>query len=313
MVVTTSSLWTWNTDNLNAPYVTGYYNNAPTKTGLLPQALRNFVGIPLVRYGRPPVPIQDTEIFEFLRAAEDNIEQETGVLLCPTMIASPPTRSSLQSLGAQVTGRATNGGQQLGLDYDLADSPYDFKFDRSRDDGWLEQTYRYKPLRILDGTTTATKQCAYIYPLLNEYFQIPPTWYQEDLDFAFIRIVPAVNITVLPLFALQLAVQGFSNSVPGGIWYWYSAGLLPYDYQNRFRFMKQLVLCEAAIVALMTVQGTVNQGLERSSVLTDGVQTVYQYRPNGSYSDLITAFRKQKQDLMDKAVMSVGGMMMEVL
>jgi hypothetical protein len=311
--VATPSLWTWNLDDPNLPYVTGYYNNSPTKTGLTPQAVRDFAGVPLVRYGRPPVPMQDNQLFEILRSAEDSIEQETNILLCPTSVASPPARSFQQCIGAQVVSTAINGGQQIGKSYDLADSAYDFKFDRSRDDGWLEQSFRYKPLRILDGTTTATKQLAYIYPLLNEFFQIPNTWYQEDLDFAFIRIVPAVNITVLPLFALQLSVQGFSNSVPGGIWYWYTAGLTPYDYTNRFRFIKQLVLCEAAMVALMTVQGTINQGLDKSSVLADGVQTQFSYRPNGVFSDLIAAFRKQKQELMDRAAMCVGGVQMEVL
>jgi len=311
--IQTNALWTWNTDNLAAPYVTGYYNGQVTKTGLLPQALRNFVGVPLIRYGRPPIPVQDLELIEILRSAEDSIEQETGILLCPTTVASPPTRSFQQSIGAQIVGRAINGGQQIGLDFDLQDSGYDFKFDRSKDSGWLEQTYRYKPLRILDGSITATKQLSYQYPLLNEYFQIPNTWYQEDLDFSFIRIVPAVNITMLPLFALQLSVQGFSDSVPGGVWYWYTCGLTPTDYSTRFRFMKQLVLCEAAIVALMTVQGTVNQGLDKSSVLSDGVQTQFSYRTGGAYSDLINNFTKQKEQLMDRATMAVGGMMMEVL
>ena len=313
MAIQTNALWTWNTDNLNAPYVTGYYNNSPTKSGVLPQDLRNFVGVPLVRYGRPPVPVQDNELFEYIRSAEDKIEQDTCILLCPTMVASPPTRSGQQSLAANVVGRAPNGGQQLGVDLDLADAAYDFKFDRSREDGWLVQSMRYKPFRILDGTTTATKQLAYIYPLLNEYFQIPPTWYVEDLDFAIMRIVPSVNVTMLPLFALQLAVQGFSSSVPGGIWYWYTAGLTPYDYQNRFRFMRQLTLCEAAIVALITVQGTVNQGLEQSDVLSDGVQTRFKYRTGGAYFDLIQNFQKQRQDLSDRAIMAVGGMSVEVL
>jgi hypothetical protein len=77
--------------------------------------------------------------------------------------------------------------------------------------------------------------------------------------------------------------------------------------------MKQLVLCEAAIVALMTVQGTVNQGLDKSSVLSDGVQTQFSYRTGGAYSDLINNFTKQKEQLMDRATMAVGGMMMEVL
>ena len=313
MPVTTNSLWTWDVSDPNNPVVTGYYGGTPTKTGLLPQDVRNFAGVPLVRYGRPAVPMQDDQVFEILRSAEDTVEQESCILLTPTAIASPPSRNGQQSIAAAIIGRAENGGQQLGVDYDLQDAAYDFKFDRARDDGWLVQSMRYKPFRIFDGSITATKQIAYVYPLLSEYFQIPPTWYQEDLDFAIMRVVPAVNVTVLPLFALQLAVQGFSSSVPGGIWYQYTAGLQKNDYNSRFRFMKQLVLCEAAIVALMTCQGTVNQGLERSSVLADGVQTQFSYRAGGAYSDLIMNFGKQRQSLMDKAIMCVGGLSVEVL
>lgn len=313
MSLTTNALWNWNTTNPNAPFVVSYYGGTPTKTLLTPNAIREFAGVPLVRYGRPPVPMSDSQLFEILRSAEDAVEQESGVLLTPTMVASPPTRSGLQSIAASVNGRAANGGQQLGIDYDLADSAYDFKFDRAKEEGWLEQGMRYKPLRIYDGTATAIKQLSYIYPLLNSYYQIPTSWYQEDLDFGFVRIVPAVNVTLLPLFALQLAVQGFSQSVPGGMWYWYSAGLGPTDYQSRFRFVNQLVLCEAAIVALMTCQGTVNQGLDQSEVLADGVSTKFRYRAGGAYNDLIQNFTKQKEALMDKLSMCVGGISVEVL
>jgi hypothetical protein len=134
----------------------------------------------------------------------------------------------------------------------------------------------------------------------------------EDLDFALMRIRPAVDVTMLPLFALQLSVQGFSNSVPGGIWYWYTAGLTPLDFQMRFRFMRELVLLKAAIVALMTVQGTVNQGLESTSVLTDGVQTNYKYRPDGAYADLIKNYTKRAEELTLRAISMVGGPVMEV-
>jgi hypothetical protein len=309
----TNALWTWNTTDLNNPFVTGYYNNTPTKTGLLPNAVRQFAGVPLVKYGKPSTPVSDEEIFEFLRSAEDDIEQESGILLTPTMVASPPTRSAQQSLAAGIIGRAPNGGQQQGCDFDLMDAPYDFKFDRAREDGWLIQSMRYKPLRIYDDSITAIKRLSYVYPLLNQFFTIPTTWLQEDLDFAILRVVPSVNVTLLPLFALQLAVQGFSDSVPGGMWYWYSAGLSQNDYATRFRFIKQLVLCESVITALSVCQGTVNQGLESSAVLTDGVQTQYKYRQGGAYADLIKRFKAQRDDLMAKASMAVGGFNIEVL
>lgn len=306
----TNALWTWT--DASPPVFQAYYQNSPTKTGVMPQEVRDFAGVALTRYGNPPRPLSDLEILKAIRSAEDYIEQKTGLLLTPTTVASQPTRSAQQSIAANVIGRAPNGGQLLGKDYDLADAPYDFKFDRAREEGWLIQSLRYRPLRILDDETTAIKQIAYIYPLLNEYFQIPVSWYAEDLDFALVRIVPAVNITVLPLFALQLAVQGFSNSVPGGIWAWYTAGLTPYDYKNRFQFATELVLCIAVCRCLLMCQGSVNQGLESVSVLEDGVQTQFKYRAGGAYSDLIKGFTTRGDDLMYMAITAIGGPVLEV-
>ena len=312
MTITTNALWTWDLTDLNNPFPIAFYGKTLTKSGLTPTALREFTGVPMVRFGKPNVPVSDESLLDDLRSAEDYVEQVTGLLLCPTQVASPPARNYQQALASSANGRAPNGGQQLGIDYDLADAAYDFKFDRALDDGWLAQSVRYRPLRILDGSTTAIKQIAYIYPLLNEYFQIPVTWQVEDLDFGLVRIVPSVNVTMLPLFALQLSVQGFSQSVPGGMWYQYSAGLTQNDYKSRFRFVKELVLCQAAIISLMKLQGSVNQGLESSSVLADGVQTQYKFRAGGAYKDLVDAFTKRRDELIDRTISSVGGPVMEV-
>jgi hypothetical protein len=309
--IETHALWTWDTSGPQ-PVLQGYYNDSPTKSGVTPQDVRNFSGVPLTRYGRPPVPMTDQEVFNAIRSAEDMIEQKTGLLLTPTFVASPPTRSAQQSIAAAIIGHPPVGGQIQGVDYDLQDAAYDFKFDRAKEEGWLIQSVRYRPLRILDNETTAIKKIAYIYPLLNEYFQIPVTWYVEDLDFGLVRIVPAVDVTMLPLFALQLAVQGFSNSVPGGIWMWYSAGLTPNDYQTRFGFIQELVLCWATARCLLVCQGSVNQGLDSTQVLLDGVQTQFKYRPGGAYSDLIKGFNDRGDALMHMAITAVGGPVMEV-
>lgn len=310
--IQTNALWTWD-QATNPPVLEGYYKRALSKTGIMPSDLKAFCGVPLVRYGRPPQPVPDAELMDHIRSAEDMIEQDTGCLLCPTAVASPPTRNEQQALAAFVIGRGPGGAQVQGIDYDLADAAYDFKFDRAQEDGWLIQSMRYKPLRIFDDSTTAIKQISYNYPLLADFFRIPPTWYVEDLDFGLVRIVPSVNVTMLPLFALQLSVQGYSNSVPGGIWYQYTAGLTPLDYQTRFRFIRELVLCRAAQVALMTLQGTVNQGLESSSVLQDGVQTQFKYRTGGAYKDLIDNFKARDDSLTLRAINQVGGLPIEVL
>jgi hypothetical protein len=313
MTVTTNALWDWNVTDPSNPEVIMYHGGTITKTGVMPQDLRDFVGVPLVRYGDPPVPVSDLELLEHIRSSEDYVEACSGVFLTPTQVASAPTRNNIQSIAAAINGRAPNGGQQLGIDFDLPDAPYDFKFSRAQDEGWLIQSLRYRPLRILDGSANAVKVSAYIYPLLNTYFQIPATWISEDLDFSLIRIVPAVNVTMLPLFALQLSVQGFSQSVPGGIWYHYSAGLTSGDYQNRFRFVKELVLAQAGIRSLMSVQGTLNQGLESSLVLADGVQTSLKYRMGGAYKDLIDSFTARRDELLERTIGAVGGPVIEML
>jgi len=308
-LVTTKALWTWETGGQTGPVVTSYPSGQPTKTGLQPQDLQNFTGVPLVRYGRTPTPVSTEEMLDFLCSAEDWAEQSTGILLTPTMIASPPALSPQQAISAAIAPADPTKGMQLGVDYDLPDAAYDFKFDRAVDDGWLVQSLRYRPLRILDGSANAVKQMAYVYPLLNQFFQIPVGWITEDRDYSLIRIVPQENIQALPLFALQIGLQGFASSVPGGIWMQYTAGLTAQDYISRFRFMKQMVLCQAAIMALGVCQGTVNMGLDSTQVLTDGVQTQYKYRAGGAYSDLINNFTAQRDSLMATALAVVGPVM----
>lgn len=310
-IVSTKALWTWDLTG-DDPVAIGYRGGTPTKTGLASGDLQNFVGVPLVRYGRPPVPVSPDDLLEWIRSAEDWVEQRTGILLTPTAIASPPARSAAQAQSASVAPVTAGGGMLQGIDYDLADAAYDFKFDRSQDNGWLVQSLRYRPLRILGNAQSAIHQMAYVYPLLDQFFQIPVEWFVEDLDFSLLRIVPSANIQVLPLFAMQLSFQGFTDSVPGAVWLQYTAGLTRTDYSTRFRFMRQLVLAQAAIFALNAVQGTLNQGLDSQAVLTDGVQTTYKYRASGVYGDLIQQHTTTRDELVGVAF-AVCGPVMETL
>ena len=308
--VSTKALWSWDLTGQD-PVVKTFRGGTATKTGLASGDLQNFVGVPLVRYGRPPVPVGGGELVEFIRSAEDWVEQRTGILLTPTAVASPPARTAAQAISASIIPQ--QGGTMLqGVDYDLADAAYDFKFDRSQDNGWLIQSLRYRPLRILGGAASAISQMAYIYPLLDQFFQIPVEWFVEDLDFSLLRVVPSANIQVLPLFAMQLSFQGFTDSVPGAVWIQYTAGLTATDYSTRFRFMRQLVLAQAAILALNAVQGTLNQGLDSQTVQLDGVETAYKYRAAGVYGDLIAQHTKTRDELVGTAF-AVCGPVMETL
>lgn len=302
--ITTKAFWTWSETGGPFPSCDGFFRGTITKTGVSPQDVRDIAGVPLgTRNGTSITLLSDSALQDFIRAAEDEFEQETTILLCLTQVASPPALSERECFSAAITPVTPGGGMVQGVDFDLADAAYDFKFDRAIDNAWLYQSLRYRPLRVADKSSTkAIKQMAYVYPLLNQFFQIPPSWYVEDLDSGMYRIVPNENVEALPLFALQLSVQGFADSVPGGIWVQYTAGLTPVDYATRFGFIKTMIKARAASLALSSIQGTVNMGLDSTSVLTDGVQTTFSYRKNGAYSDLIASFDKMYSDLKDRAV-----------
>lgn len=311
---TGAALWDWDRSDPDAPVVKAYSNGSPTKTGLTPTDVQMTCGIPLQFYapaGNTPMAIPPDTIIDWIRQSEDWVEQETNLLLTPTWVASPP---EIQPFAAQVTGVPDAGGdgQVQGVDYDLADAGYDFYFERAVGDGWLCTPLRYRPLRNVKTSAadfTAVKNMAGIYPLLNDFFRIPPTWYVEDQDAGVIRIVPAQNIQMLPLFAMQLSFMGFSDNVPGAWHFQYTAGLTATDYSSRFRFIKRLVALDASIRALGTIQGTINMGMMRVETLVDGLQVKLQYSEKGPFGSVIEAFKRERDELLATAREKVAGPM----
>ena len=304
-LLNSAALWTWSIPSSGSPTVTKFSSGANTKTGLQPSDLRSFVGVPLQIYGNPPVAIQELDLVKMIRNAEDWVEQQTNVLLCQSWIASPPATTALQAQAIGITPASGAVAQQLGADYDIEDAAYDFMFPRAQDEGWMMYSLRYRPVKSLtyssidnDVMSKAVKKIAFIYPLLNEFFAVPPTWVVEDHDFGLIRLVPSTNVQMLPLFAMQLAVMGFAESLPGALWFQYTAGLTPSDYQTRFSFVNQLVLSVAAIRALRTVQGSINLGIEQQNVNIDGVQYQTRFSKDGPYSGLIKSFKEERDELV---------------
>ena len=329
--VADQALWGWDTTtNPSFPTVSGFpvgtsntypTGFAPTKTGLGAIDLRNFAGVPLQYYGNPPCPVPDATLLEWIRYAEDRVEQQTSILLCQTWVASPPAQNAVVTRACGLIPNTDSGFQIRGYDYDLEDSGYDFQFPRAQDLGWLYLTLRYRPLQSVtygvvgSGAMAATqgitaiKNTAFIYPLLNQFFRMPTSWNVEDRDFGMVRYVPATNTQMLPLFAMQLAFMGFSEDVPGAIWLQYTAGLTPYDYQGRYRFMRELVLLEATITALSTIQGTINLGAKSVQMTVDGMSYKTDYDVNGPFAGLINMFEKRRDGLMKMAVQLVSGPM----
>ena len=319
--VPTKALWTWNTAVAGAaPTVETFSSGAKTKTGLQPNDLRNYVQVPIQRYGNPPQPIDDCDIFGVIRDAEDEIEKETNIRLCQTWIAAPAAKTAQET---QLLGLVTqNNYQQLGIDYDYAEPGYDFFFNRARDEGWLFQRLRWRPVKSVDfndptgsvsNNVTGVKNIAFIYPLLNEYFRVPVTWIVEDQNRGLVRVVPATNVQMLPLFAMQLAFMGFAENVPQGMWFQYTAGLTAADYQNEFRFMRQLVLARAGVTILKTMQLSVNYGALETSIQADGLMQKMRFDPKGAFAGAIIAFEDEVKRLTMKAKQMVGGIHLGIL
>lgn len=316
-LISPKSLWLWDTSTA-VPTVSGFPSGAswgasgftPTKTGLAASDLRTYCGVPIQIYGNPPVPIDDDTLQGWIRYAEDWVEQESTCLLTQTYIASPPAYSALQVATLGITLQTSGQGQQIGFDYDLQDAAYDFMFPRAQDEGWMITQMRYRPVRSIVLTPSdfaAIKRIAFVYPLLNEIFQVPPQWVVEDGDFGLVRMVPAANVQMLPLFAMQLAFMGFAESVPGALWFQYTAGLTPNDYQTRFAFVKQLVLATTAVQALATSQGSINLGATDYVMSMDGVQYSTKYPKEGAYHGLIKQNMAIRDALLESLKSKVSG------
>lgn len=321
--IQTTALWTWDTSGIPLGFGAepiGYgARGTPTKTGLTADDLAGFIGIPILTYGNPGTPVPPQTILNWIRYAEDWVEQKTGLLLCPTWVAAPATT---QSLATRATGLETaNGGnsQIQGIDYDLEEAPYDFFFPRNQDEGWSYQSLRYRPVKVppefkstdvmqlFDNIKTGVNNWAYIYPLLNDFFRVPPSWFVMDADFGLIRLVPAENVQMLPLFAMQLAFMGFAESIPGGLWLQYTAGLANNDYNGRYAFMKQLVLAAAAVQALLSMQISINYGATETNMTVDGLAYKTSYNKDGAFSGFIRQFMAQRDALMMEAINKVSG------
>ena len=158
-----------------------------------------------------------------------------------------------------------------------------------------------------------TKNVAFIYPLLNEYFRMPQTWIVEDQNRGLVRFLPATAVQMLPLFAMLLAFMGFAENVPGGMWFQYTAGLTATDYAGRWRFMRQLVLARSAVTALKSIQLSVNYGAIETATQMDGLMYRTKFDPKGAFAGAIAAFEDEVKRLTRRAKMMGGGLHLGIL
>jgi hypothetical protein len=313
--VQSKAQWGWSTPPAGeAPIALTYpsKNNA-TKSGVMPTDLQNFIGIPLTTFN-PTLPIPDSVVIGWIRYAEDKIEQDTNIRLCQTWIAAPPAKTSQQTTAINIG--VQYNYQQLGVDYDFEEPAYDFRMDSAQDNGWMYTHLRWRPVKGVDladpsGIVNAsnlhgTQNIAFIYPLLNEFFRAPQNWIVEDQNRGLVRLVPATNTQMLPLFAMQLAFMGTTASIPGGLWFQYLAGLTANDYNANWSFMTQLVLVRTAIRALRMMQMSINLGVTEGRLQVDGMMRSVKYDAKGPFAGQIGEYESEEKALLKTARSKCG-------
>lgn len=325
IAVPTQAQWSWSAPVSGQSPVPVTYPTvlgAPTKSGLQRTDLEDFLQVTIQRYGNPPTPIRDEVVTKWIRYAEDEIEGETNIRLCQTWIAAPAAQTLQEVQSLNIRPSSNTAYQQLGIDYDYSEAAYDFFMDRSKDNGWLYQRLRWRPVKgvsqfnpnlTANPNDPGVKNAAFIYPLLNEFFQIPPSWVVEDSNRGLVRFVPATSIQMLPLFAMQLAFLGFTDNVPGGIWFQYTAGLTAADYAADWSFMQQLILVKAGIRVLQAMQIQVNFGVSEQTVQVDGLMQRTKYSDKGPFAGYIAELKQEEKKLTRMAKAKGGGFHLGIL
>ena len=321
--VQTRSLWTWSApvsgqaqQVISFPTIAG----CPTKSGIQRADLEDYMQVTIQRNTIPATPISDAVVTKWIRFAEDDIETQTNVRLCQTWIAAPAAKTlpEVSALNLSVQ----HNYQQPGIDFDYEEAGYDFDFARWRDDGWGYIRLRSRPVKSISSfdptgfvstNAVAMKNAAFIYPLLNEFFRIPSTWTVEDQNRGLIRFVPATSVQMLPLFAMQLAFMGFSDSVPQGLWFQYTAGLTAADYQSDWSFMRELVLAMTAITAFQAMQTSINLGALEIMTTGDGLSQRIRYSEKGPFFGQISEQKDKVKGLLKRAKSKGGGFAMGTL
>lgn len=170
------------------------------------------------------------------------------------------------------------------------------------------------PTGVFDASNiTGVKNISFQYPLLSQYFRMPISWIVEDQNRGLVRGVPSTDVQMLPLFAMELAFMGFAESVPGGLWYQYTAGLTAVDYQANWSFMKQLVLAKASIRALRAMELSVNLGAVERQTIADGLSYRVKYSEKGAFAGRIKDLEDEVKQLIRRAKTYGGGVHLGIL
>src|SRR5579859_7220851 len=104
------ALWNWNVPASGSPTVNQFSSGFETKTGLQPSDLAAYVTVPLQDYSQnPPAPVEPDTIIQWIRWAEDWVENQTGLLLCQSWVASPPAVTQLQTQALGITPSSSGG------------------------------------------------------------------------------------------------------------------------------------------------------------------------------------------------------------
>lgn len=170
----------------------------PTKTGITPAEIRQDYWFGTLSAFVKSDKLTESYLWRKIRAQEDEIERDLGILWKETRIRSEPDAND--------------------TDFDLIEPAYDYDSLFFSDDRWGYIQLRRTPVR-------SVQRMAFAYPNPDRAtFNVPLTWIRLDQQFGFIRIVPDGASILANFTGYMFQVFSGGRGIPQSILIDYTAG-----------------------------------------------------------------------------------------
>ena len=174
----------------------------------------------------PDVELSDSYIWDNVRAAEAEIEQDLRVFLEPVVVLPESVKQSEKdALDAAGTRWIEAPG-------------YDWEPEFFRGNAWGYLIARHSPVISVD-------YFKFIYPISDAtVFEVPTSWIRIDKKYGHIRILPSGTLLSAPLNSYIMSVVGGGRTVPHVLMLKYTAGIkdVRKDYPNLVKVIKKLAV-----------------------------------------------------------------------
>ena len=172
------------------------------------------------------VTLSDSYIWDKLRAAEREVEQDLRVFLEPVIVLP---ESVSQSEKDTLDAAKTRWVEEAGYDW----SPEFFQ-----GNAWGFIVARRKPIISVD-------YLKFIYPISDTtIFTIPDQWIRLDKKYGHIRLLPSGTLVSAPLNSYIMSVMGGGKTIPHILMLRYTAGIkdIKEEYPNIVDIIKKLAV-----------------------------------------------------------------------